>query len=118
MRQLWFAWAIVFSCVCGDAFGQPSKSAPRPDDRLIDKLREHGIQVFLNDADLKQQGYRASVNVTDAETVKAMDLLVQIKDLSAISVSLGDSKYTRDALKSIERLPHIKKLGVSGPENR
>jgi hypothetical protein len=111
MRHLWLASAIVFSSVSGGAFGQPDTPAPRPDRGLLERLLLNGIHVGPDDEDLK--GYRATTIVVDAKTVKAMDLLAQIKDLSAIFVSLEDPKYTQDMLKSIEALTQVKKLTVS-----
>jgi hypothetical protein len=110
MRQICLASAIVTACLSGTVFGQREPS--QPDSRsILDKLEKHGISVHPY-FDRKEQGQRAYVVVRDAETVKALDLLRQVNNLSAVSLHLSEAGHTLACLKGIENLAKVKKLAV------
>jgi hypothetical protein len=98
---------VLFCIIPANARGQEAAK----EKELADLLKKHGIQL---DADFLGKGATTAViNVVDADTVKALEMLKQVKNLLNVKIHVEDTKLVNESLKRIADLPQLKRLTLS-----
>jgi hypothetical protein len=110
MRWLFLLLVGAAGFVNGLAYGQSQPS----EDELLAKFREQG--VFLQPIDPSKKEMMASVRVSNAETLIALDALSKVKDLTEIRLGVVEAIWTEPCLKRIKSFPGVKQLEIRADE--